>query len=96
MANDLEGPCEATPLTLGAAFVVHLAVVGDADGATSAAPDRGRVEHVLSGAATDFHSIADLVTFMGETLARSPSREQSGNPANAKGSGSASPTVDSS
>lgn len=70
MANIPATPIAAADLTPGAAFVVHLAVL-PADPATPAAPAQGRVEHVLSGAAADFHSIADLVNFMGETLARS-------------------------
>lgn len=70
MANTPVTSIPAADLTPGAAFVVHLAVL-PADATTPAAPAQGRVEHVLSGAAADFHSIADLVNFMGETLARS-------------------------
>lgn len=62
-------PGEAADLTPGAAFIVHLAV-RPAAAATRAVPQCGRVEHVLSGAATHFSSISDLVTFMAETLAR--------------------------
>lgn len=68
MANDCEGICAAANLTPGAAFVVHLAV-RSADAAAAPAPEQGRVEHVLSGAVAYFHSIADLVTFMSETVA---------------------------
>jgi len=76
MANISDESGEATILTPGAAFIVHL-TVQPADTASTAAPEQGRVEHVLSGAATNFHSIADLVTFMGETIARRRFSEES-------------------
>lgn len=76
MANVSEERCEAADLTPGAAFVVHLAVRSAAD-ATTAAEERGRVEHVLSGAAAYFHSIADLVAFMSETIAQGQACEKS-------------------
>lgn len=95
MANIPEESGEATILTPGAAFIVHL-TVRPADAATTAAPEQGRVEHVLSGAATHFHSIADLVTFMGETIARRQDCEDSTTPAKAGNGRPQNTTVDSS
>jgi len=62
-APENHGPTPA--LTPGAAFVVHLAV----HGSTGSPSERGRVEHVLTGNATQFESIADLVAFMEANIA---------------------------
>lgn len=53
------------PLSADSAFVVHLAV------ADVAAPEvvSGRIEHVDSGRATRFRSVAELITFMRQIVA---------------------------
>jgi len=95
MANASDKPGTAAALTPGAAFVVHLAV-RSADSATNGAPECGRVEHVLSGVATHFNSISDLVSFMGEAIARRQGGEESLTPATDRNGRPESATDDSS
>jgi hypothetical protein len=62
-----------SPPTRDAAFVVHLA--------TDAGEVHGRVEHVTTGRASRFRSVAELLDFMRQTLVaiqadREPTREE--------------------
>lgn len=94
MANVPETPNEAELLTPGAAFVVHLAVRSD-DAATTAVPECGRVEHVLSGATMHFDSITDLVTFMAEAVSHSRRSENAPSGAGSATLSAAHATTDS-
>ena len=62
------------PLSVTRAFVVQLR----ADAAVEQGALAGRVEHVVSGQATDFQSLETLLTFMARVL--SAERERSAEP----------------
>jgi hypothetical protein len=64
------------PLSVHYAFVVHFRVDSDVAGGRLA----GRVEHVVSGQATHFASLEELLAFMARVLAnvRAPPRRRRG------------------
>ena len=71
MPQDAEGPA---PLSVHRAFVVHFRMSTDiAQGRIE-----GRVEHVVSGRATHFASLEELLAFMARILTteRSPPRRR--------------------
>lgn len=61
MPEDTAGP---GPLSVHYAFLVHLRVESDVAHGRLA----GRVEHVVSGQATHFHSLEELLAFMARVL----------------------------
>ena len=71
MPKDAEGPA---PLSVHHAFVVHFRVNSDVARGRLA----GRVEHVVSGQATHFSSLEELLAFMARVLAtvRAPPRKR--------------------
>lgn len=58
-------PKETAPLSVHCAFVVHFRVNSDVAQGQIA----GRVEHVVSGQATYFQSLEDLLAFIARVLA---------------------------
>ena len=62
MPQDVEEPA---PLSVHRAFVVHFRVNSDVAQGRMA----GRVEHVISGQATHFASLAELLAFIAQVLA---------------------------
>ena len=71
MPQDAEGPA---PLSVHHAFVVHFRVNSDVAQGRMA----GRVEHVISGQATHFSSLEELLAFVARVLAsvRAPPRRR--------------------
>ena len=69
MPQDIAGP---GPLSVHYAFLVHLRVESDVAHGRLA----GRVEHVISGQTTHFHSLEELLVFMARVLTtvRAPPR----------------------
>jgi hypothetical protein len=63
MPQDVEGPA---PLSVHRAFVVHFRVNSDVAQGRMA----GRVEHVVSGQATHFASLEELLAFIARVLAQ--------------------------
>lgn len=55
---------EGQPLSVHRAFVVQFRTETDVAGGRL----EGRVEHVVSGQATHFHSLEELLAFMGRVL----------------------------
>lgn len=55
---------EGQPLSVHRAFVVQFRAETDVEGGRL----EGRVEHVTSGQATHFHSLDDLLAFLGKVL----------------------------
>ena len=65
MTNDWSPNDNRQLLSADSAFVVHLMVTeADAPGIV-----RGRIEHISSGQWTRFTSVAELISFMRQTLA---------------------------
>ena len=71
MPQDAEGPA---PLSVHRAFVVHFRVNSDVAQGRMA----GRVEHVVSGQATHFASLEELLVFIARVLStvRAPPRKR--------------------
>lgn len=91
MERASENASQMSSLAPGAAFVVHLAVQD-----TAASQQRGWVEHVLTGNATQFESIDDLVAFMVATVASRGRACEVGRHAETLDGNTPSPPVDSS
>jgi hypothetical protein len=58
------GSADDRPLPVQRAFVVQWAATADVAGGRL----QGRVEHVVSGQATHFHTLAELLAFMARVL----------------------------
>ena len=67
MPQPAENP---TPLSVHGAFVVHFRAAS----AVAQGQVAGRVEHVVSGQATHFQSLQELLAFIAQVLAQGPDR----------------------